>query len=465
MRILVVLAALLAAGCTLGPNYRRPEVVTPAAYREGVPWREAQPQDALPKGEWWRLYDDAVLDHLQQRARAANQQLRAAMARVEQARAVTRGSRAEQWPRVDLDPSLRRGRTPADLAPATGGFTATTLSVPLDLSYEIDLWGRVRRSVEAADNTYVATAADLENVLLTVQAEVARSYFDLRTVDAERLLLERTIELRRRNLELVASLFRHGQVGRLDLARAETELASAEAELAGVDRQRAYLEHALAVLVGAAASDFTLLAAPLAAQLPVVAAELPSQLLERRPDIAAAERRMAAANARIGIAKTAFFPAIRLTGSAGYASGELSSLFDWDNRSWGLGPFISLPIFDAGRNRANLARSEAAWEETVAQYRQQALVAFAEVEDALSDLRLLDTQAQALQRTVVSARQAADISGSRYRSGLVSFLEVVDSERTVLTTERAAARLLGQRLQASVSLIKALGGGWEMAGG
>jgi outer membrane protein, multidrug efflux system len=461
MRVVFVLTALLAAGCTLGPDYHRPEVVTPAVYRQGAPWQEAQPRDGLDKGTWWHIYNDAELDNLQRRARAANQQLGAAIARVEQARAVSRGSRAEQWPRLDLGPSLRRGRTPADLAPGTGGFTATTLSVPFELSYEIDLWGRVRRQVETAGHAFVATMADFENVLLTLQAEVARNYFNLRTVDAEIVLLEQTLELRRRNLELVANLFRHGQVGRLDLARAETEMATTEAEMAAMRRQRANLEHALAVLVGEPASHFALAAEPLRAVAPAVAPGLPSQLLERRPDIAAAERRMAAANARIGIAKTAFFPAIRLTGSAGYASGELSSLFDWDNRTWGVGPFVSLPIFDAGRNRANLARSEAAWEEAVSDYRQQVLVAFAEVEDALSDLRLLDEEAQAQQRAVVSARQAADISAARYRSGLVSFLEVVDSERTALATERAATRLLGQQLQASVSLIKALGGGWD----
>lgn len=458
---LLGLTTLLLGACTLGPQYQRPEIAVPPVYREDAPWKEAAPADHLPKDDWWRMYGDATLDALQNEARLANQDVAAAVARLERARAAARISRADLLPRLDLDPSARRGRTPEDLAPGTGGFTATSLQLPLDLSYEIDLWGRVRRSVEAAGAEYQAGAADLHNLLLSVHAEVARNYFGLRTLDAEVALLERTLSLREQNLRLVESLFKNGQVGRLDVARAETELASAEAEAAGLRRLRAQLEHALALLVGRPVADFSLPAAPLDLEPPAIAPGLPSALLERRPDVAAAERRMAAANARIGVAHAAFFPAVRLTGSAGYGSNELSSLFSWDNRAWSLGPAISLPIFDAGRNRAGLEQARAAHEEAIANYRQSLLIAFREVEDALSDLRYLAEQGQAEDRATSSAREAAELSGKRYRSGLVSYLEVVDAERTALASERAATRILGQRLQAGVSLIKALGGGWS----
>jgi multidrug efflux system outer membrane protein len=303
----------------------------------------------------------------------------------------------------------------------------------------------------------------MENVLLTLQAEVARNYFSLRSFDAQLDLLRRTIELRSKNLQLVTSLFDNGQVGRLDVARAETELANAQAETAALKRRRTATEHALAVLVGAPVANFDLPLRPpdLEVEPPPLAAGLPSALLERRPDIAAAERQMMAANARIGIARAAFFPAVSLTGSAGYASDELSGLFNWDSRIWSLGPFVTLPVFDAGRNRAQLAQAEAAWQEAVARYRQQVLSAFREVEDALADIRILAEQAEAQQRALTSSRQEAELSGKRYRAGLVSYLEVVVSERTALNTELLANQVLEQRFQASVSLIKALGGGWQ----
>lgn len=452
---------MLMTACTLGPDYRRPEVVTAPAFREGAPWKEATPADALPREAWWEIYGDPVLDDLQRRAGAANQSLKAAVARVEQARAAARISEADLLPRIDLNPAASRGRTPAALTSLGRGFTSTVLSVPFDLSWEVDLWGRVRRSVEAATAEYEATAADFENFRLTLHADLARNYFALRALDAEIELLQRTVELRRQNLRLVDSLFRNGQVSRLDVARAETELTTAEADAAGLQRRRAGFEHALAVLVGEAAANFSLPPAPLDLEPPAIAAGLPSSLLERRPDIATAERLMMAANARIGVAKAAFFPAIHLTGSAGWASNELSTLFDWGNRSWALGPFVSLPIFDAGRNRAGLEGTRAVWEESVALYRQQVLVAFSEVEDSLSDLYFLANQAAALQQAVASARDAAELSGKRYRAGLVSYLEVVVSERTALLTEQLATQVQGQRLQASVSLIKAIGGGWE----
>jgi len=469
-RIILLVGVSLAlyyglTGCTLGPDYQRPEVQVPTVYREEAPWKEAVPADVLDKGTWWRIYGDPVLDDLQDRTLAANQDLKAAVARVDQARAAARISETGLYPRLDLDPSVQRGRSAADLS---GGraVTTTTLRAPLDLGYEIDLWGRVRRSVESSTAQYEASQAEMQNVLLTLQADLTRNYFNLRSLDSQLDLLRRTIELRSRNLQLVTSLFNNGQVGRLEVAQAQTELANAQAETAALKRRRAATEHALAVLVGEPVSNFNLPLPPpnLEVKPPQIAAGLPSALLERRPDIAAAERRMIAANASIGMAKAAFFPAVSLTGSAGYASEDLSRLFKWDNRTWSLGPFVTLPVFDAGRNRAQMAQAEAAWQESVASYRQQVLVAFREVEDALSDLRILAEQAEAQQRALKAARQAAELSGKRYRAGLVSYLEVVVSERTALVTELLATQVLEQHFQSSVSLVKALGGGWQDPG-
>lgn len=449
----------------MGPEYQRPEVPLVADYREAALWKQATPVDDLPKGAWWQAYGDSVLNDLQERAQTANQTLQAAMARVSQARATARSEESAFYPRLDLAPSVQRIGAAADL---NGGerTTKTLLRTPFDLNYEIDLWGRVRRSIEAGAAQYQANQAELHNVLLTLQADVARRYFTLRSLDARLDLLDRATMLRRKNLQLVTSLFDNGQIGRLDVARAETELANAQAETAALKRRRVTTEHALAVLIGESSSGFSL-PGPARADLgqpPQVAPGLPSSLLERRPDVAAAEREMMAANARIGVAKAAFFPAVSLTGSAGYASRELSGLFDWDNRTWSLGPFISLPVFDGGRNRAQLALAEAAWQETVALYRQQLLVAFAEVEDALSDIRILSEQAEAQQRALDSARQAAEISSKRYRAGMVSYLEVVVSQRTALATELLVNQVQEQRFQASISLIKALGGGWHVSG-
>ncbi len=460
---LLAAAALLflLGGCTLGPDYRRPELDVPVEYREDAPWKKAAPADEAPKGPWWTAYGDPVLDNLQERTAQANQDIKAAVARLDRARAAARIEESDLWPRIDLNPAAQRRRTPADLSALRRGDTRTTLSLPFDLGYEVDLWGRVRRSVEAATEEARATAADLENLRLTLHAEVARNYFALRALDSEIELLKRAVELRRQNLRLVESLFLNGEVGRLDVARAETELATAQADVAGLSRDRAQIEHALAVLTGDAVSNFELPASPLDISPPAPSPGLPSHLLERRPDVAAAERRLMAANARIGIAHAAFFPDIRLTGSAGFGSDELSSLFSWDNRLWAFGPAVSLPVFNAGRNRAGLEQAQAVYEEEIARYRQTLLNAFREVEDSLSDLRILAQQAEMQQLAVIASRDAAQLSNKRYRAGLVSYLEVVDSERTALTSQRIATRILGQRLQASVSLIKALGGDWS----
>jgi multidrug efflux system outer membrane protein len=457
-----VLIAMAVGGCAVGPNYQRPAVAVPNSYKEAElgTWKESRPQDQIAKGNWWTVFGDATLNAIEQQATANNQDLKAAVARVTQARATARVAKAEFFPNLELDPSALRARTSPNNANPFPRNTFNDFRVPLDFSYELDIWGRVRRSFEAANDEAEAGVAGYETVLLTLTAEVAQNYFALRAIDAERAILRSTIGLRKQALNLVKARYQGGADSQLDLSRAETELATTEAEYIGLSKNRASLEHALAVLIGKNASEFSLGEKPLETLPPQIPAGLPSELLERRPDVAESERLLASQNARIGIAKAAFFPVVRLTGAAGLESGDITSLFNWQSRAWSLGPSISLPIFEGGRNAANLKRAKGAYEEAVAHYRQRVLVAFQEVEDGLSGLRMLAEQDTAQARSVEASSRTAEISQKRYQAGLVSYLEVVDSDRTKLQTQRAAVQILGQRLITSVQLVKALGRGW-----
>lgn len=456
--ILVTSSLVLAATsvAAVGPDYQRPEVAS------AVAWKQAAPAGTLPRGDWWKLYGDATLDDLEVRALTANPSLHAAAARVEQARAAAGLARSAYLPGVALGASTDRARTSRttdNLLPVaeTGTFRGV-----LDLSWEIDLFGRVRRLNEGARADGAASAADFENVRLALTAEVASTYFSLRALDRETALVADGVGLRRRALELVTSRHKIGAATDFDVARSEAELASTEAEAAALANRRAALQNALAVLLGAPAPSFVL--PPPGAQRslpPAIPAGLPSELLERRPDIAAAEAALAAANARIGVAKAAFFPAISLTGSAGYASGDIDRLFNSDSRLWSIGPSLYLPIFQGGRNRANLARSRAAYEESVAVFRQRVLVAFREVQDALTATQLLADQAVAQDRAAAAARRAGELAQKRYDAGFVNYFEVIDAQRTVLAAERASTQLGAQQLVNSVALVKALGGGWD----
>jgi multidrug efflux system outer membrane protein len=450
------LAASAFAVAAVGPDYHRPEIAS------AVAWKVATPSAGLPRGEWWTLFNDAALDDLITRALAANQDLVAAAARVEQARAAAGLARSAYLPSVGAGASVERARSSRTTDNVFPVAESTTYRGALDASWELDLFGRVRRLNEGARADVAATAADLENVRLALTAEVASSWFTLRALDRELALVNDGVALRRQALELVASRREGGAATDFDLARAEAELASTEAEAAALANRRSAAQNALAVLLGRAAPEFEIssqrfeMAAP-----PVVPAGLPSELLERRPDIAAAESALAAANARIGVAKAAFFPAISLTGTFGTASGEVDRLFEGDSRLWSVGPSLYLPIFQGGRNKANLARSRAAYEESVAQFRQRVLVAFREVQDALTATQLLADQAAAQDRAVAAARRAGQLAQTRYDAGYVAYFEVIDAQRTVLAAERAATQLSAQRLMNSVALIKALGGGWE----
>jgi multidrug efflux system outer membrane protein len=341
------------------------------------------------------------------------------------------------------------------------GYTGNDFSLPVDLSYEVDLWGRVRRSFRASREQAQASAADYETILLSLQADVAQTYFTIRFTDHDRQVLARTVELRQKNLTLVESLHTGGADSAVDVAEAETELASAQADLVGLELQRAQLENALAVLCGQTSSSFSLAETDRDYEPPAIPVGLPADLLERRPDVAGAERSMAAASEGIGIAKAAYFPSIQLTGSAGTESVDLRDIFSWENRMWSLGPNISLPLFAGGRNRAGVQRAEAAYQEAVAQYRSQVLVAFHEVEDGLVGLRLLKEQFAAQMRAVDAAKKSADLSLLRYKEGLASYFEVVEADRIELEDELLRYELNGQRMVTTVQLIKALGGGWK----
>ncbi len=463
---LVTVFSAQAGVLTVGPDYKPLTNAAPESYKSAElgQWKEGRPLDSVPKGNWWEVFGDLRLNELESQALIANQSLKAAVARVDQARATARVARADLLPGVNFDPSFNRQRYSPNQSPPFGPLTANTWQTPLDLSYEIDLWGRVRRGFESARADAQASLAGFGNILLTLQADVAQNYFRLRALDAEIATVAATIDLRKEQVQLVRSRFNGGIGNELDVARAETELATTEAEAASLAQRRAELENAIAILAGSNPAAFHLAALNETnwnPETPEIPAGLPSELLERRPDIGQAERQLASANARIGVAKAAFFPVLTLTGSGGYVSADTDTLFNWSSRAWSIGPSLSLPIFAGGRNRANYRRSQAVYEESVANYRQQVLVAFGEVEDSLSGIRHLTDQSAAQQRAVTNARRAADLATDRYRSGLVSYIEVVDVSRDALQAERGSAQLTGQRLIAAVQLVKALGGGWN----
>jgi multidrug efflux system outer membrane protein len=464
----VLFCALVLGGCAVGPDYKQPPPgPLPTQWKAASPWKEGQPRDAEIKQNFWEVFDDAVLAGLELEATTNSPDVRAAFERVEQSRAIARISRADLFPGLSLDPNGNRTRySPSRIAQPDSlvlGYTGNDFVLPLDLSYEVDLWGRVRRSFRAAREQAQASAAAYQSLLLSLQADVAETYFMIRSIDLDRQVVAATIDLRKKNLTLVESLHEGGADSEVDVAEAETELASAQADFVGLDLRRAQLENALGVLCGQTASSFSLAETKGLHQPPVIPVGLPADLLERRPDVAQAERLMAAASEGIGVAKAAFFPAIQLTGYAGTESVALQNIFNWENRIWSIGPNISLPIFEGGRNRAGLQRAKSAYQEAIAQYRSQVLVAFHEVEDGLAGLRLLKEQFEAQMRAVDAAKKGADLSRARYKEGLASYFEVVLADRTMLENEITAYELNGQRMVTTVLLIKALGGGWKAA--
>ncbi|WP_413816426.1 efflux transporter outer membrane subunit [Pigmentiphaga sp.] len=464
------LAALVLAGCSVAPAYEAPQADVPMAFKEAADgkWKTAAPAEAAHRGKWWTVFGDPVLDELEERAGQANQNLKAAVARLAQARARLRDAEAGRYPGVTAGagPTRQRPSPASQGLPADASTDASTLwRAQATVSYEVDLFGRVAASVQAATAQAEQSEALLRSVQLSLQADVAQAYFLVRELDAGQALYAGTVELRERTLALIQRRYDEGDISELDLARARTELASARSEALDIARQRAAAEHALAILLGQAPAGFTLPARPLTRVAVSVPPGLPSALLERRPDIAAAERAMAAANARVGVARTAFFPRLELTGALGYESAQLGDLFNWSSRTFLFGPLVgtmlSLPIFDGGRREAGLQAARAAYEEEVAVYRQTVLNAFKEVEDNLSNLRILADQYRAQDEAVASAARAARLSQIQYREGSVSYLDVIDADRSVLQQRRAATRLDGELARSTVNLIRALGGGWD----
>jgi outer membrane protein, multidrug efflux system len=457
-------AALLLAlgsGCKLGPDYERPPVEVPTDWR----WKTAEPRDQIPRGEWWRVFNDPELDALESQAAALNQDLKAAAARVDQARATARLRRADFLPSLEAAPQWQRYRTsgnrPSPVDFPVPSFLQEQWDVPFDLTYEVDLWGKVRRSFESARHLTFANEAARQTILLTLQADVAAHYFSLLSVREELRLLEDAIRIRSEAFGIFEQRLNAGLGSEFEVQRARVEVASAEADLAATRRREAEIINALAVLCGTPPSSFIPEATGALPPAPPIAPDLPSSLLERRPDVAEAEREMAARNAEIGVAKTAFFPSIQLTGSGGFQSGAIEDLFKWDSRTWSIGPSITVPIFQAGRGGANLKRARALHEESVALYRQRILVAFGEVEDNLAALRFLHDQATARAQAAGSATTAAQLALERYTAGAVNFLEVVDAEAVRLQNELARVRVAQEQLIATVRLVKALGGGWD----
>lgn len=455
-------AAVLLSSCAVGPNYQTPDTtaITPASWR----WQTAAPSDATPRGEWWTVFRDADLNNLEARALAGNQSLKAGVARVDQARANARGVAAEFAPDIRLKGGAKRelssGNLPSPVPVTIPASMYNSFNSGFDLSYEIDFWGKVRRKWESARATAAASEADFHTMLLTLTGDVAMNYFALRSADAELAALRRTITIRERAFSITDQKFQAGTVGRIDLARSQTEVDTAKAELADVLRQRRETADTLALLCGEPATNFDLAERPLNLKPPTIPAGIPAQLLERRPDIASAERDVAAKNADIGVAKAAYFPAITLTGNGGTLSKESSDLFSADSKVWSIGPSLSLPITGYALIGANVRRAKAAREEAIANYRQAVLTAIKDVETSLAQIRYRKEQEASQNAALQSSTTAADLIRTQYEGGTVGQLDLLESERTRLILERQSAQLSAQRLIATVRLIKALGGKW-----
>lgn len=457
-------AIVCLAGCAVGPKYQRPPVQAPAAWKTEGPWREASPRDAIPKGAWWEIFHDDELSGYEQQLLSANQSLAAARSRLDQARSLARVTSAALFPTLAADPNASRnrysGNRPQVIA-STPPFTQGLYEIPFALNYEVDLFGRNRKNLQAANANLQGTAADLQNVQLVLAAELAADYFSLRELDAETGVVQESVKIQQQGMALVNHRHEGGVASGLDVAQQQTLLDSTVTQLYLLQQQRAQFEHAIAALTGTPASAFNVAVAPLRAVPPPVPLGMPSDLLERRPDIATAERAMANENALVGVAKTAFYPQFTISGSAGFQSVSLGSLITSPSAFWSLGGDLLQPIFNGGRNRANLAATQAAYQESVANYRESALTAFQQVEDSLSGLDSLSRAAQTQNAAVADARRALDIANDRYVGGLTTFLDVITAQSVLLTNERLSTQLLGQQMVTSVLLVKALGGGWD----
>jgi NodT family efflux transporter outer membrane factor (OMF) lipoprotein len=467
--------SLLLSGCMVGPKYARPAAPASPAFKEASQWKQgdgwkiAQPGDDVLREKWWELYGDDDLNQIEEQVDASNQTLKIAEANFRQARAAIRFSRAAEAPTIGTSPSIASVRTSAN-APYFPSTLANNGSgefiLPFDLSYEIDLWGRIRRSVRASREQAQASAADLETARLSLHAEAAIDYFEVRSADAQERLLNDTVKAYSEALRLTENRFEGGAAPKSDVAQARTQLEDARVLASDINVQRAQYEHALAILTGKPPAEFHLPEAPLEVRttiLPSVPVALPAQLLERRPDVAAAERRMAAANEQIGIAKAAYYPTLNLAAAAGLEGSSLLNWFNWPSRFWAVGPQLSETLFDAGRRRATTESAQAGYDATVAGYRESVLEAFQQVEDNLVVLRVLSTESAQQQQATLAAEESLRIFQNRYAGGVDTYLQVVTSQTTALANERNDIDILRRRLEANVLLIKAMGGGWSVS--
>jgi NodT family efflux transporter outer membrane factor (OMF) lipoprotein len=468
-----IVALIFLDGCVVGPKYSKPSVDTPPAYKELTPadfkdtdgWKVAQPKDDALHGKWWEIFNDPQLNALEEKVDISNQNIAASMASFFAARALAKQARAQYFPTVTTSPSITNSRQPTAVSPSsTSSVKATTdYSLPFDATWQPDLWGRVRNTVRSNVYAAQASAADLENVRLTVHAEVAVDYYELRGQDALKQLFDDTVVAYQKSLELTRALYETGIDSDEAVAQAETELESTQAQDTNLGIARAQYEHAIAALVGQPASSFSIPVQPLKASPPAIPFGVPSQLLERRPDIAGAERLMAQANAQIGIARAAYFPTLTLSGAAGLQSTSITDWFTWPSRFWSVGPALAETIFDAGLRRATVEQFRASYDQTVANYRETVLTAFQGVEDNLSSLRILSKQIQQQDTAVKSAERNLTIATDRYKLGIDPYLNVITAQTTLLTNEQTAVNLRMQQMTASVQLIEALGGGWDIS--
>ena len=461
----LVLSALVLNACAIGPDYQRPDTTTPVAFKEAAGWRQANPSDALARGAWWELYGDAQLNDLVQTLNRSNQTVAQAEAQFRQAQALVRSARGAFFPSADLSVGKTRssqgtGSSNSSLTSSSSGIR-DTLNAQVGVSWEADVWGKLRRGLEANEASAEASLADLAAMRLSQQSELVQNYLQLRVIDQQKRLLQDTVVAYERSLKMSENQYRAGISGKDAVAQAQTQLRNTQANLIDLIWQRAQFENAIAVLTGQPPAGFTLAETQAVPALPQIPVSLPSQLLERRPDIASAERSIIAANANIGVAKAAYYPDFSLSLSGGYSSSTYEDWISVPNRFWSVGPKIALPLFDGGQRSAEVDRNEALYDQTVAKYRQTVLDGFREVENYLVQLKVLEDEAVVQQQALDSARESLRLTSNQYKAGLIAYLDVVVVQATALSAERTVLNLQQSRLIASVNLITALGGGWD----
>jgi NodT family efflux transporter outer membrane factor (OMF) lipoprotein len=462
--VLSLAGALLFTGCALGPKYKAPAVPLPPAYKEVGNWKTAQPNDQNLGGSWWEIFQDPQLNALEEQINVSNQNLKAAVAQYQQSRAALRYVRADYYPTVTTSPSATREQYSNNRPPHSSNFDGLTFNdfvLPVNFSYEANVWGRVSKNVESYREQAQATAADLAVVNLSMHSALAIDYFAARTLDAEEKLLRDTVAQYEQAWQLNEDRYRGGLGSEVEVEQARTILETTRAQLVDVGVARAQYEHAAAVLVGKAPADFTLPRLPLTAPPPAIPVGVPSELLERRPDIAAAERRVASANAEVGLARTAYYPLVNIMGTGGFESGSITTLLQGPSAMWSIGGSLVQTLFDGGRRHALNDEAKAAYDSTVASYRQTVLTGFQQVEDNLAALRILEQEAGVQTSAVQAAQRSLDLSNTRYDGGVTSYLEVITAQNAALTDEVTAVNILGRRMASAVLLIQAIGGGWD----